>query len=427
MQWVLLGLLVGIVACTAPAREDSPAPPFRRLPVATYRDKMEAGWLGQMVGVSWGAPTEFHHQGSIIPPDEMPLWRDGLENDAFAQDDLYVEMTFLRTLEQHGISVSGHQAGIDFAMSLYPLWHANAAGRNNLRAGVAPPDSGHPQLNEHADDIDYQIEADFSGLIAPGLPNRVIALGETFGRLMNYGDGLYAGQFIGGMYAEAFFVKEPAHLVQAGLRCIPAASQYAEAIRDVLAWHRENPTDWEATWKKIEEKYNRKAEYRKFCCAGTGPGGFNIDAKLNGAYVVLGLLYGEGDLEETILIATRAGQDSDCNPSSAAGVLFTTLGLASLPERYSRGLDRERMFLHTEYSVTRLVAVCEKLARESVLHAGGRIEIDAKGEEVFLIPLEPPRPSALEQSWAPGPIAGSRYSEEEMARITAAVARTASE
>ena len=48
---------------------------------------------------------------------------------------------------------------------------------------------------------------------------------------------------------------------------------------------------------------------------------FNIDAKLNGAYVALGLLYGAGDFDATLRIATRAGQDSDCNPASAGGTL----------------------------------------------------------------------------------------------------------
>ena len=88
----------------------------------------------------------------------------------FNQDDIYVEMTFLRTLEEHGLGASTRQAGIDFANSRYPLWHANKAGRDLLRKGIAPPDSGHPRSKHHADDIDYQIEADFSGLIAPGLP-----------------------------------------------------------------------------------------------------------------------------------------------------------------------------------------------------------------------------------------------------------------
>ena len=33
---------------------------------------------------------------------------------------------------------------------------------------------------------------------------------------------------------------------------------------------------------------------------------FNIDAKINGAYIVMGLLYGKRDLDQTIIISTRA-------------------------------------------------------------------------------------------------------------------------
>jgi hypothetical protein len=161
----------------------------------------------------------------------------------FGQDDIYVEMTFLRTLELYGMDVPIRQAGIDFANSRYSLWHANNAGRSLLRSGIAPPDSGHPQFNKHADDIDYQIEADFAGLIAPGLPNVVINLGETFGRLMNYGDGLYGGQFVGGMYAEAFFENDIVKIVRAGLKCVPRKSQYAECIRDLLKLYKQNPDD----------------------------------------------------------------------------------------------------------------------------------------------------------------------------------------
>ena len=85
---------------------------FRRLPVATYRDKMTAGWIGQMAGVGWGGPTEFRWKGQIIPADQMPAWKPELINQ-FGQDDLYVEMTFLGTLERFGFDVSIRQAGID--------------------------------------------------------------------------------------------------------------------------------------------------------------------------------------------------------------------------------------------------------------------------------------------------------------------------
>ncbi|MFC1735795.1 ADP-ribosylglycohydrolase family protein [Candidatus Hydrogenedentota bacterium] len=387
----------------------------RRISMKEYTEKMRGGWVGQMAGVGWGAPTEFKFTGRIVPEDKMPKWNPRLINQ-FKQDDLYVEMTFLRSLEVYGLDISIRQAGIDFANSGYLLWHANKAGRTLLRSGTAPPDSGHPKFNKHADDIDYQIEADFSGLIAPGMPNVAIELGEKFGRLMNYGDGLYGGQFVAGMYTEAFFEKDPGKIVQAGLKCIPSRSQYAECILDVVNWHKEDPEDWEKTWTKINEKYQLNLEYRRGCCVWR-KGGINIDAKINGAYVVMGLLYGAGDMDKTIIIATRCGQDSDCNPSSAAGILSTTIGFSNLPERFVSELDTTRDFSHTSYNFEKLVKVCENLARKSVVRAGGRVVKGEGDEEVLVIPRVTPIPGKLEQYWAPGPIAGSRFTPEEMAKI----------
>lgn len=382
---------------------------YRRLSLSEYRDKMKAGWVGQMVGVAWGAPTEFRFRDRIMPPEAIPKWQPQMINHAFGQDDLYVEMTFLRTLEQYGLDVSIRQAGIDFANTKFPLWCANRAGRNNLRRGIAPPDSSHPMFNSCPNDIDYQIEADYSGLIAPGMPQWAVHLGEKFGRLMNYGDGMYAGQFIGAMYAEAFFTEDIEKIIETALRAIPSECQYAEMVRDMLAWYRENPQDWEKTWQKCQKKYREDPQYQKASNGG-------IDCKINGAYVLMGLLYGKRDIEKTIVISMRCGQDSDCNPSSAAGVLFTTIGFSQLPPEY-KALDETHRFLHTPYTFPALMEVCEKLARQIVQREGGRIEHDATGQEVFVIPLKEPTPSKLELSWAPGPIAGSRFTPEEMEKI----------
>src|SRR5512145_707218 len=83
-------LMLGLLPSRAIGQE------FRRLPVKEYRDKMKAGWIGQIFGVSWGAPTEGRYQ-TVMPADKMPPFTEDLVNDAFGQDDLYVEMTFLRT------------------------------------------------------------------------------------------------------------------------------------------------------------------------------------------------------------------------------------------------------------------------------------------------------------------------------------------
>jgi hypothetical protein len=413
---VVLAFIVSLCSCSS-------KPDMQTITVPEYQSKMKAAWLGQMAGVGWGAPTEFHFNGVIIPEDKVPVWDASMINQQW-QDDIYVEMTFLKTLEDYGFEVSIRQAGIDFANSQYGLAHANEHGRHNLRLGIAPPYSGHPKYNEHADDIDYQIEADFSGIIAPGMPQLVIELGEKFGRLMNYGDGVYGGQFVGAMYAKAFFETDIHKIVEAGLAAIPAESQYAEAIGDVVTWHKTYPTDWQKTWQLIEDKYNLNRDYRKFSCSEGEDADENIDAKINGAYIVTGLLYGEGDLDKTIVISMRCGQDSDCNPSNAAGILATSMGMENLPERYKTGIDDTTNFSFTAYNLPSLLEVCVMLAKQAVLREGGSIEKNTEGIEEFVIPVKEPVASPLVQCWEPEEITGDvHFSEEEMDKIKMKIRR----
>jgi hypothetical protein len=227
---------------------------------------------------------------------------------------------------------------------------------------------------------------------------------------MNYGDGIYGGQFVGGMYAEAFFENDIQKIIQAGLDCVPNGSQFYECISDVIRWHRQNPNSWKKTWDLINEKYHLNPDYRRASCL---KGSFNIDAKINAAYIVMGLLYGEGDIDKTIIVSTRCGQDSDCNPSNAAGILFTAMGYSNIPERFTSALDPEGKFSHTPYNFDLLTAVCEKLARQAVIKSGGRVQKDAAGKDLIVIPVKKAKPSKLEQCWEPGPISNSRYTPQE--------------
>jgi hypothetical protein len=364
---------------------NQPAP--RSLPRATYLEKLRGAWVGQMVGVSYGAPVEFRSNGKIDDGEFRP-WKPEYIENAIDQDDIYVEMTWLACLEDHGLDVTPAQAGAAFAATKFPLWHANDAGRTNIRNGIQPPASGHPDHNPHANDIDYQIEADAIGLICPGLPQESNRLGWIFGHVMNFGDGVYGGLFMQGMYAAAFFEdRDVKKVIDAGLACIPAESVYSRCIRDVLAWHKESPSDWRAVWAKIESKYNDDRD-----CSPGNP--FDIDAHLNGAYVVVGLLYGGEDFWKVCEVSARCGQDSDCNPSSAAGVWGCMHGASRIPPNARAHLDaiRAKRFANTRYNFDELLTVCEKLAAQIITRAGGRATADR-----FEIPAQPPKPAALEQ------------------------------
>ena len=405
-----MGMILKRAAALALAMFAAAGLSARTISVAEYKERMIAGWIGQIAGVVWGAPTEFKFKGVITPDSALREWTPAMINEGFDQDDLYVEMTFIETLDKYGLTVDIRQAGIDFANTQYKLWCANAAGRTNLRKGIAPPDSSHPAFNRYATAIDYQIEADFSGLISPGCPQRVLELGNLFGRLMNYGDGVYGGQFVGGMYAEAFFETNRVKIVEAGLACIPQESLYAQMVRDMLKWYRNDPKDWKLAWRCAKAKWRENPEYQKLSSG-------DIDVKINGAMVLLGFLWGEGDPENTIRISARGGYDSDCNPSSAAGVLFTSLGLKNIPAKYYTALDRSKKFSFTAYDFPSLIEVCERLAREGVLKAGGKIRKDSNGKEIFIIPQNTPAPDSYDIAWAPVRPEGCRYTPEERAKI----------
>lgn len=355
-----------------------------------FLDKLRGAWAGQMVGVCYGAPYEFRSNGAPILDDGMRPWTSNRVEGALIQDDIYVEMTFLKSLESYGLGVTPEQAGKDFGESKYELWHANKWGRENIRKGIMPPRSGHPDFNEHADDIDFQIEADLFGILCPGLPHESNKLCDVFGHIMNYGDGVYGGMFVAGMYTEAYFEDKDVHkVIEAGLACIPDESLYEQCIRDVVRWHAQHPTEWTEAWRKIERKWQDNVD-----CMPEDP--INIDAKINGAYIVMGMLYGEGDFGKTIEISTRCGQDADCNPSSAAGVLGCMLGFKQIPEQYTSGIAAmaDKNFDYTTYSFNTLVPACQRMSEAVIVAAGGAVT-----DTEYRFPRQTPKPPLVLEQW----------------------------
>lgn len=359
-------------------------PRERKLSLETLRDKIRGGWAGQMIGVSYGAPTEFRWREQIIPEDKLPVWKPEMVSNSINQDDLYVEMTFAKVLDEKGLDATTEDFGAMFRESKYALWHANLAARRALRRGVPASLSGTPRYNVHANDIDFQIEADFIGLMTPGLPRLAADLGVRAGKVMNAGDGILGGIFVSCMYAEAFFENDPRRVVEAGLACLPAKSPYARLIADTLAWHRQYPQDWKKNWAEIEKKWNR----REPCPAGALKP-FNIDAKINGAYIALGLLYGGGDMTRTIRISTQAGQDSDCNPSNAAGILGVMMGYEKIPDEWKSGIPAiaDQKFAYTDFNFHEIVESTCQRALKAVAREGGKVT-----ETEILVPFQKPKP-----------------------------------
>ena len=336
----------------------------RTISAEVLKDKISGGWAGKMLGVTYGAPVEFR---ALCKTFEDPItWVPSDVIGSKEQDDLYVQLTFLMTMDKYGIDAPAKRFQEQFAKAGYMLWHANVQARKNYFDSIFPPKSGHPDYNLHADDIDFQIEADYIGFMCPGMPQTARKLAEKVGHIMNYGDGVYGGIFIGALYSQAYFESDILQLVKKALLSIPVESDYAKIVNDVILLHEHYPADWRASWKELEAKWGSV----HICEAGAP---FNIDAKLNGAYVVLGLLYGEGNPLKTMEITARCGQDADCNPSNAMAVLGVVKGLSGLPPKYREAVQSmgDTLFVFTSYSFNKAVKQTIKYAKELAVQNGG--------------------------------------------------------
>lgn len=360
-------------------------------------DKIKGGWAGQTIGVSFGSYTEFRYNGTFIQDYQPIPWKAGQVKELMHAwpdlfDDIYMDLTFVDVIERLGMDAPVDSFANAFAYAGYNLWHANQAARYNILQGIKPPESGHWLNNPHADDIDYQIEADFAGLMSPGMPNTASEISDKIGHIMNYGDGWYGGVYVGAMYSLAFISDDIEYIISEALKTIPKESTFYQCISDAIQWHTQYPEDWHKTWFEIQRKWSDD----RGCPEGVfAP--LNIDAKVNSAYVVMGLLYGKGDFTKTMEISTRAGQDSDCNPSTAGGILGTMLGYDGIPDYWKQGLnDAESInFKYTSISLDTVYKLSFRHALNTIENNNGSID-----DKNVKIKAQSPKTVAFEQSFS---------------------------
>lgn len=387
---LLTVLILFLAATTAAGRTVT-------MPAETLKDKIRGAWAGQTIGCTYGGPTEFRYRGRTIPDSIQIAWPAHFVKWYFDHapglyDDIYMDLTFVDVFERHGLDAPVSAFAEAFAHAPYPLWHANQSARYNiLSGGLMPPATGFWKNNPHSDDIDFQIEADFSGIMSPGMPQTAARIGDPIGHIMNYGDGWYGGVFVGTMYALSYISNDIPYIVSEALKAIPKKSDFYRCLTDVIEGYRLYPDDWKKTWQRVQDHWSNE----KGCPEGVmAP--LNIDAKINSAYIAIGLLYGRGDFGRTLEIATRCGQDSDCNPSSAGGILGGILGYGAIPKKWKEPLAEveEVPFKYTDLSLRKVYDMSYRQALQVIQREGGRVD----GGTV-VIRTQKPRAVRLEQAF----------------------------
>ena len=117
-------------------------------------DKIKGGWAGQIIGCTYGGPTEFRYRQKMIPDDVKINWDENrpITTGIFGglYDDLYLDITFMDVFERFGFDAPRIEFQRAVGDSTYELWAANralralagCAGKRSRVSSAPPPEQG---------------------------------------------------------------------------------------------------------------------------------------------------------------------------------------------------------------------------------------------------------------------------------------------
>jgi hypothetical protein len=365
-----------------------------RISVQDYRNKVLASWLGQIVGNIYGLSYEF----AFIDepgPDEFPygfgdtLTRVREMGGAFSDDDTDVEYMYLLQMERHGIEPTYRQLADAWKHHVRNrVWVANRSALTLMHAGYSPPVTGSKAFNPNWFQIDPQLVNEIWAVTAPGMVDYATQKSAWAARITNDGFGIEPTIHYAAMYAAAFFEDDIERLIDIGTAVLPPGSRFADTVEEMKRLHRAYPDDWQRARREMADRYYGVFDYN----AHAWP---VVDANLNGACGILALLYGGGDFQRTLDIASGLGFDADNQAATMSGLLGIVHGMAGIPEDLLFPLGRDewdRPFNDRYINVSRhdlpdasLSDIATRIARQGeqvILANGGRVVRD-NGVEYF--------------------------------------------
>ena len=342
-----------------------------------YLNKLEGFWLGQCIANWTGLITEMDKIGIPIDgkgggfytredwgkPDQPNLWGSNelsntinyiyAEKDSIwgADDDTDIEYIYQELLlNSPSLDLTGEQIRNAWINHIHLdeenfLWVSNQKAFDLMNNGVIPPETSNPDLNPHYEMIDAQLTTEIFGFFAPTKPEIAMALGYLPVRTTARDNAAWISEFNIIMYSLASIKTE--HKTrkekviwmakQARLH-LPNNSYSAKMFDFVLEQYNQNIL-WEDARNALHEKYQIRQEDEYHwattdkSCNGCFAAGINFGAS------IISLLYGEGDIKETIKIGALAGWDSDNPTATWGGLLGFMLGKNEVEKIFDKELS----------------------------------------------------------------------------------------
>ena len=337
-----------------------------------YRDQLEGFWLGQCIANWTGLITEgdkigipvdgkgggFYTRENWGGIDHPNIWGSNNYSETIdfiyaakdsiwgADDDTDIEYMYQELLiENNTLFLDGEQIRAGWLNHIYKneenyLWVSNQRAFDLMQEGIVPPDTSDPKNNPFYEMIDAQLTTEIFGLYAPGNPETALSMSYLPIRTSARENAAWIAEFYVIMHSLATYpnkfnsTKQKVQWMAAKARENLPNSSYAAKMYDFVLEHYHKNTQWEKTRDLLHEKYQINQDDNYFwstedeSCNGCFAAGINFGAS------IISLLYGEGDIKETIKIAVLSGWDSDNPAATWGGLLGFMIGKKGITEAF---------------------------------------------------------------------------------------------
>ena len=295
---------------------------------------------------NWGGPDEPNIWGSNNLSDTIGFYFEGEGGVWGADDDTDIEYIYQHLLYANQTALlTGEQIRAGWLRHIKAeeenyLWVSNQRAFDLMREGLAPPATGHPDNNPYYEMIDAQLTTEIFGLFAPGRPDVALKMARLPIQTTARENAEWIAEFYVIMHALASSVDQRLSMQERVLwmaekarKHLPGDS-YSAKMYDFVNDQYHSGATWEEARDALHEKYQMRQEdgygwaTRDTVCNGCFAAGINFAAS------IISLLYGEGDIKETIKIGALAGWDSDNPTATWGGLLGFMLGKSGVEQAF---------------------------------------------------------------------------------------------
>ena len=257
---------------------------------------------GKNIGGTLGAPFEGRRE-----MQNVSFYAQDLAGEPAPNDDLDLQLIWLLAVEEQGVWKLNERMLAEYWMNyIVAPWNEYGVGKTNIANGVMPPLSGACNNERWKFSNGAWIRSEIWACLFPGSPDEALHFAWMDSCVDHCGEGIYAELFTTALESAAFVVSDLRELIAIGLSKIPADCRVARAVKLAVA-----EFDRGGDWRDAREAIVKDS---------ADLGWFQAPA--NVAFVVLGLLYGQG------------GDDTDCTAATTGAILGIMLGRSGIPKNW---------------------------------------------------------------------------------------------